>query len=143
MPHEIEDLLGRVALGDRAAFSELYDRVSAKLYGVCLRVLKDRAAAEDALQETFVKVWRNADRYAANGLSPMTWLITIGRNTAIDALRARARGESTGGDIDEVVDLPAPGPTPEASAVAASEAARIGDCMKELPDDRRSGVRGA
>ena len=57
---EVERLLERVALRDRKAFSQLYDRTCAKLFGVCLRVLGDRAEAEDALQEVYVKVWRNA-----------------------------------------------------------------------------------
>ena len=89
---EIERLIAQVALGDRAAFEALYDRVSAKLFGVCLRVLDTRAAAEDAMQDSFVKIWNNADKYNANGLSPMTWLITIARNTSIDRLRARKKG---------------------------------------------------
>lgn len=141
---EIEDYIGKVALGDRQALSALYDRTSAKLFGVCLRVLKDRAAAEDALQEVYLKVWRNANRYASNGLSPMTWLITIARNTAIDALRARKRagqGAETGMEVAE--RIAAPGPTPEAAAVAAGEARRIGACMEELEEDRRAAVRGA
>lgn len=142
MLREIEELLGRVALEDRKALSLLYDRCAPKLFGVCLRVLKDRAAAEDALQDSFVKVWKNADRYAANGLSPMTWLITIARNTAIDSLRAQ-RKTGTGAALDEVLSMPAPGPTPEAAAVAASEAARIAGCMDALEEDRRDAVRGA
>ncbi|MCG6903745.1 MAG: sigma-70 family RNA polymerase sigma factor [Rhodobacter sp.] len=142
MSREIEELLGKVALEDRKALGQLYDRCSSKLFGVCLRVLKDRAAAEDAVQESFVKVWRNADRYAVNGLSPMTWLITIARNTAIDALRAQRRAGTSAG-LDEVLAMPAPGPSPEAAAVAASEASRIAGCMNELEDDRRAAVRGA
>ena len=142
MLEEIEKLIGQVALEDRRALSKLYDRTSAKLFGVCLRILKERTIAEDALQDTFVKIWRNADRYAANGLSPMTWLITIARNTAIDRARSRARsGQSAG--MDEVLALPAPGPTPEAAAVAAGEAKRIAGCMDELETDRRAAVRGA
>ena len=82
---EIEQLIARVALKDRAAFELLYDKVSAKLFGVCLRVLNKRTAAEDAMQDTFVKIWNNAGRYQSNGLSPMTWLITIARNTSIDS----------------------------------------------------------
>jgi RNA polymerase sigma-70 factor, ECF subfamily len=58
-------------------------------FGICLRVLGNRAEAEDALQDVFVKIWRNAERYQVNGLSPMTWLITIARNLSIDRLRAR------------------------------------------------------
>jgi RNA polymerase sigma-70 factor (ECF subfamily) len=137
---EIEILIARVALSDRKAFDALYDATAAKLLGVGLRVLQDRAGAEDALQESFVKIWRNADRYAVNGLSPMTWLITIARNTAIDRLRAR-RDPTTG--LRAAADLPAPGPTPEAVAIAGSEAARLGTCLGELPDDRRAAVRGA
>lgn len=136
---DIEALIARVALGERNAFSKLYDLTSAKLLGVCLRVLNDRAAAEDAMQDAYVKVWKNADRYQANGLSPMTWLITIARNTAIDRLRKRRPAA----DVDALADtLPATGVSPEGSAIAASEARRITRCMQELPEDRREAVRG-
>jgi RNA polymerase sigma-70 factor (ECF subfamily) len=137
---EVEQLILRSGLGDREAFSRLYDATSAKLFGICLRVLKDRAAAEDALQDSFVKIWNHASRYGANGLSPMTWLITIARNTAIDRLRARRRQ----GDTAELTDThQARGPGPEQSAVAASEARRIAACLDELEADRRDAVRGA
>ncbi|MDF1729014.1 MAG: sigma-70 family RNA polymerase sigma factor [Sulfitobacter sp.] len=139
--NEIEQLIARVALKDRAAFEALYDATSAKLFGVCLRVLNKRAAAEDAMQDTYVKVWNNADRYQSNGLSPMTWLITIARNTSIDRLRARRKGHQ---DIDSPgLALTAPGPSPEASAVAASEAARLSACLDELEQDRAAAIRGA
>ena len=111
---EIENLIARVALKDRAAFDQLYDRVSAKLFGVCLRVLNKRAAAEDAMQDSFVKIWNNADKYNANGLSPMTWLITIARNTSIDRLRARKKGHqdvNTPG-FELVSPVPRPNNTP-------------------------------
>lgn len=137
---EIEEMISRIALGDRAAFSRLYDCTSAKLFGICLRVLKDRASAEDVLQDTFIKVWRYADRYTSNGVSPMTWLATIARNTAIDRLRARREGE----DIDNVADrLTASGPTPEQSAIASGEAGRIVDCLGQLEDPKDKAVRGA
>ncbi|MFT6676355.1 MAG: RNA polymerase sigma-70 factor (ECF subfamily) [Sulfitobacter sp.] len=138
---EIENLIARVALKDRAAFELLYDRVSAKLFGVCLRVLSKRAAAEDAMQDTFVKIWNNADRYQTNGLSPMTWLITIARNTSIDRLRKRRKGHQ---DIDTPgLELAAPGPSPEQSAIAASEASQLIDCLDTLEADRAAAVRGA
>ena len=138
---EIEDLIARVALKDRAAFEMLYDRVSAKLFGVSLRVLNKRAAAEDAMQDTFVKIWNNADRYRSNGLSPMTWLITIARNTAIDRVRARKKGHQ---DIDSPgIELIAPGPSPEQYAVASSEAAKLSHCLDTLEADRGAAIRGA
>lgn len=138
---EIEALIGRVALNDRSAFDLLYDATSGKLFGVCLRVLDNRAAAEDAMQDSYVKIWRHAGRYEANGLSPMTWLITIARNTAIDRLRATRSGHQ---DIDTPgLEIAASGPTPEQSAVATSEAQRLIGCLDELAEDRGSAVRGA
>ena len=137
---DIEDLIARVALGDRAAFSALYDATSAKLFGVVLRVLADRASAEDAVQDAYMKIWRHAGRYSANGLSPMTWMITIARNTAIDRLRQTRPGV----DLDDVADhLTAPGPNPEQSAVAAGEARRIAACLDALDSDKGAAVRGA
>ena len=139
-PSDIEAAILRVSLGDRAAFSSLYDATSAKLFGVCLRVLDDRAEAEDVLQDVFVKVWHKASLYKANGYSPMTWLITLARNTAIDRLRARKTGSV---DIDDVHDLSDGSPTPEAEAIASSEKERLLDCLRELDPDRSDAVRRA
>ena len=138
---EIEDLIARMALKDRAAFRNVYSRTSAKLFGVVLRVLDDRAEAEDVLQDVYVKVWNNADRYRANGLSPMTWLITIARNTSIDRLRARKKGHQ---DVNTPgFELVSPGPTPEQYAVASSEASRLSGCLDTLEEDRGKAIRGA
>ena len=137
---DVENMIAQVGLGDRAAFSSLYDATSAKLFGVCLRILNDRAEAEDVLQDAFVRIWQKAGSYTANGYSPMTWLITLTRNLAIDRLRARKGGSV---DIDEVHDLADAGPTPEAAAVASSERAKIDGCLNELEPDRALAVRGA
>lgn len=137
---DIEALIQKVGLRDRAAFSALYDATSAKLFGVCLRVLNNRAEAEDALQDAFVKVWHKADRYGVTGHSPMTWLITLARNTAIDKLRARKQGSV---DIDEVHDLSDAAPTPEAAAIASSEKMRLDACLDTLDPDRAAAVRSA
>src|SRR5579875_4045071 len=84
--------LGAVANGDRAALKIVYRQTSAKLMGVCLRILGDRSEAEDVLQETYVTVWSRAGAYDPDrGLSPITWLATIARNKAIDRLRSSAR----------------------------------------------------
>ncbi len=139
-PTDIETMIGRIALGDRLAFSSLYDATSAKLFGICLRVLNNRAEAEDALQEIFVKIWRNAGKYQVNGLSPMSWLITIARNHAIDRLRSR---RAAGGTMDEVAELADAAPGPEALAIASSEAGRIADCLGQLEPDRSDAVRRA
>lgn len=118
----------------------LYDATSAKLFGVCLRILKDRHDAEDALQEVFVRIWQKAGSYAVNGYSPMTWLITLARNLAIDKLRARKS------PLESIEDVPEPrdsGPTPEAAIIAQSEGARLTACFEELDTARAQAIRGA
>jgi len=135
---EIEAHIARCSLGDREAFAALYQATSAKLFGVCLRVLNSRDEAEDALQDIYVKIWRNAGRYQAGGYSPMTWLITIARNHAIDRLRAR---RAQGGEIEEA-ELVADGrPGPEALAIASAERGRLVGCLSELPEDRAQAVQ--
>jgi RNA polymerase sigma factor (sigma-70 family) len=140
-PQDIEALLARVALRDRAAFEALYDATSARLMAVALSILKTRPAAEDAMQDSFVKVWTHAGRYQANGLSPMTWLITIVRNSAIDRLRRQKGDGSDIGELEAVLASADPGP--ERHAIAASDAARLRACFDELPEDRAGAIRGA
>nr|WP_309501862.1 sigma-70 family RNA polymerase sigma factor [uncultured Roseovarius sp.] len=139
-PDAVEEQIARTATGDRAAFGVLYSATSAKLFGVALRVLNDRSEAEEVLQEVYVKVWHNADRYRANGLSPMTWLITIARNSAIDRLRKRREGQA-GLDAAEAVADAAPGP--EALVVQGSEREKLVGCFAELEEGRAAAVRRA
>lgn len=137
---EIEDMMARIQLRDRNALAALYDATSAKLFGVCLRVLKDRSEAEDVLHDVYVRVWQKADSYAVTGHSPMTWLITVARNMSIDRLRKRR--PETGHD-DAMTLVADSGPGPEAAAIASSERARIEACMGELQSDRADAVRAA
>jgi len=136
----IEKLIGKVSLGDRAAFSELYDATSGKLFAVCLKVLKNRSEAEDALQDVYLRVWNKADRYAVTGHSPMTWLITVARNLAIDRLRARKPANV---DLESAGELREKSPGPEAASIAISELRRINACFEELPKNRADAVRAA
>src|SRR3954467_3295730 len=105
---DIADLIARCAMRDRAAFRTLYERTSAKLFGVVLRILKDRSEAEEAIQEIYVKVWQRADRYVAGNYSPISWLVAVARNHSLDILRAR-RPVST--DIDAALEVPDAGPS--------------------------------
>ncbi|WP_101067973.1 sigma-70 family RNA polymerase sigma factor [Roseovarius salinarum] len=139
-PEEIESLLSRVATGDRGAFRQLYRHTSAKLFGIALRILSDRAEAEDALQDIFVKVWDNAGRYQANGLSPMTWLITLARNHAIDRLRRRRAGQ---GGLDEAAELADDRPGPEGQVMRTAQRDRLVACFEELEAARAEAVRRA
>lgn len=137
---DIEELIGKIALGDRSALAALYDATSGKLFSICLRVLRNRSEAEDAVQEVYLRIWAKADRYAVTGHSPMTWLITVARNLSIDRLRAK---KSSYVNLDSVGELVENRPGPEATSIAASEQRRISACFEELPSDRADAVRAA
>lgn len=139
-PQDITKLIVRVSIKDRDAFDQLYRHTSAKLFGVCLRVLSDRGEAEEALQEVFVKIWTKADRFAISDLSPISWLVAVARNHAIDRLRSRRPASA---DIDAALDVADPAPGPEARAVSGGENDRVYRCLDELEQDRAAAVRGA
>ncbi|AUH66761.1 sigma-70 family RNA polymerase sigma factor [Paracoccus zhejiangensis] len=135
---ELQELLARVALRDRAAFRQLYQIASPKLFGICLRILKDQAEAEDVLQEVFIKIWHNADRYASQVASPQAWMNAVTRNLAIDNLRRR---RPSGGDLDAAERLAEDSPGPEDAAVLRSEGRRIEACLAELEPSRAEALR--
>lgn len=137
---DIADLIARCALRDRSAFQALYGRTSSKLFGVTLRILRDRSQAEDALQEVYVKIWQRADRYVPGAYSPISWLVAVARNHALDMLRAR-KPESD--DLDLAMDIADAGPNPEQAEAARGERQRIEDCLGRLEPDRAAAVRGA
>lgn len=137
---DIENMIHRVAMHDRMAFENLYSATSAKLFGIILRVLKDRAATEEVLQDVYLRLWQGgAETFATGKASPISWLATIARNRAIDQLR-RTRPSRPLEDAPEMVE---PGMGPEALAVASSERAQIHACLDELEPDRAAAVRGA
>ena len=89
MQTELVWLLGAVANGDEAAFERLYAATRAKLYGVLLRILGSPALAEEVMRETYVKVWKMAGQFDPEIASPITWMVTMARNRAIDIVRKR------------------------------------------------------
>ncbi|MBQ9353927.1 MULTISPECIES: sigma-70 family RNA polymerase sigma factor [Phyllobacterium] len=139
-PEGISELISRVALRDRSAFDKLYTSTSAKLFGVCLRILGNRSEAEDALQDIFVKIWNKADRFAVADTSPISWLVAIARNHSIDVLRARKPATA---ELEKAVGLAEPSLNPEQSAIASGETKRINECLDQLDSDRAAAVRGA
>lgn len=139
MDDPIAELIARCAAADRVAFREVYRASSAKLMGVLLRILGERAEAEDALQEVYTRVWLRAGRYDPTKGRGMTWLVAIARNLAIDRLRARPQTAS-----DAALDTVADGaPRAEVRLVAQGEARRVADCFATLEPDRAEAVRGA
>lgn len=116
--------LDLIAQGDRGALRDLYEATSARLLGVVFRILADRSESEDVLQEVYLVVWRQADRFDPTRASAMTWLITIARNRAIDRLRERSRRPRTE-EIDAGERTPCPAPSPLAALQLSDESRRV------------------
>ncbi|MBX3619566.1 MAG: sigma-70 family RNA polymerase sigma factor [Rhizobacter sp.] len=146
---ELSQLLARSGLGDRAAFARLYERTSAHLFAVILRINRDTAQAEDLLQEVYVNVWRAAQSFDAAQSQPLTWLTSIARHRAIDSLRRRQTepqtqpaplphdGEEERNVYDDVADG---GPGPLALLSQASDARALARCMDGLSAQQRQSV---
>ncbi len=128
--------------GDRSAFRTVYEATSAKLFGVCLRILPDRQTAEDVLQDTYVTVWRKAASFDASRASPITWLVTIARNRAIDRLRSAAPMRNAA-PVEDAHDLADAGPLASETVEQADEAARLNGCLETLEDKARAVIRTA
>ena len=137
-----EALLGQVALGNRAAFETLYRDTSSRLFGICVRVLSQRAEAEEVLQEVYTSVWRKAGQFDATRASAMSWLSMMARNKSIDRLRAMpARSARTPIELaDEIED---PGASPAQQAETLTERARLENCLQQLEPKRHSLIRAA
>lgn len=147
----LQELLARTADGDHAAFAAMYERTHAHLFGLALRMLGREHAAEDALQEAFVSIWKSAASYRSNvggqEVQPMTWLIAVVRNKALDALRSRARrketelpdGELLADSGGEPVFVQA-APSAMELLSQASQALRIESCLGGLDGSHRQSL---
>jgi RNA polymerase sigma-70 factor (ECF subfamily) len=139
-------LLAAAGRGDENAFAELYALTSPKLFAILLRIMKTREWAEDALQDCYLRIWQNAERYTPERGSPMAWLATIARYRALDLLRARRPGHETGGvepvdeDFGDNAHAPVHDQAPDDYAAEAEGLARLDDCMRELPAEQRNAV---
>jgi RNA polymerase sigma-70 factor (ECF subfamily) len=132
---EIDDLLRSVARGDRSAFRLLYDRVAPKLFGIALKVCRDRTMAEDVLQEAFTDIWRKAGDFDPRRGRSGAWLAVITRNRAIDAIRRQGRGilgATTGSepDLDTTAD-------PALTGDGGVEHLTLVDCLNRLETRQR------
>ena len=137
---ELRGLLGQVVARDSAALKELYERTSAKLYGICLRLLRDEAEAQDVLQEVYVTVWNKAISYDPARASAITWLATLARNRSIDRLRRR-RAPTDG--LENALEIADERPSSLDVLEQAEDALRLQRCLEQLEEKARSAIRAA
>ena len=136
---DLEQLLSRVALGDRTAFRRLYDATAPSLLGVALRIVRHRERAEEVLQDAIVNAWNRAAGYQAALSQPMTWLTAIVRNRALDALRSESRhgADSLTDDEDAMLDIEDERPGPMALLTQAADALAIRACLETIDGSQR------
>ncbi len=134
--------LGRIPGGDRAALQTVYRLTSAKLFGVALRILGERSEAEDVLQEVYVTVWRKAADFDPSRASPMTWLIAIARNRAIDRLRASRQSRAMA-PIEAAAEVADSGIGADGALEMSQDNARLHGCLDGLAAHERNALRGA
>ncbi len=133
--------LAAIADGDRTAMADLYRRTSGKLFGICLRLLGSEAEAEEALQETYVTVWRKAAMFDSAKASAITWLAVLARNKAID--RVRLRKPRPDGGLDEASEIADPGASALDLLEDAQESHRLAGCLGELEPRTGDMIRAA
>ncbi|HKY64249.1 MAG TPA: sigma-70 family RNA polymerase sigma factor [bacterium] len=135
MPATAEQL-ARCSRGEVAAFSDLYQASAPHLFALALRILSKKEWAEEVLQEAFTKIWTRSSDYDIAKGSPLTWMGTIVRNTAIDRLRRNRREMPL--DLEPLLGvLKDEGPGPQERAAQSLESEALGRCLEELSEEQR------
>ena len=135
MQTELVWLVSAVAKGDEAAFERLYVETRAKLYGVLLRILGRPALAEEVMQETYLKVWTMAHKFDPTIASPITWMVAMARNRAIDIVRKR--GDVSIEDEPEALEVASEAPPPLARREMTEELKRLLACLGKLDPEKQ------
>ncbi len=136
---DLAALLKRSARGDEAAFASLYDATSARVHGLVLRVVRDRAQSEEVTQEVFLEVWRQASRYEESRGSALSWLMTIAHRKAVDRVRSAEAASRRDVAYEQHNQVPDHDVTAEA-AHASLEARRVRSALAHLTDVQREAI---
>ena len=134
-PAELVWLMAAVAKGDQAAFERLYAATRAKLYGVALRILRRSDLADEVIQETYLKIWHNAGSFDPKLATPITWMVAIARNRALDLIRKK--GETSIEDEPAAMEAAGEEPNPLARREMTEELKRLLECVGRLEPDRQ------
>lgn len=135
-------LVPRVAQGDERALEELYAATSGRVFGLALRILRDRPSAEEAVVDVYAQVWRQAERYDASKGSVASWITTLARTRSIDLSRIQRRRTQRDTDVTpELADtLCDPGAGPAVAAAGGDHADRVRAALERLPREQRVAV---
>ena len=136
---DLAELLRRSGRGDEVAFAALYDEMSARVYGLALRVVRDPSQAEEVTQEAMMELWRTASRFDSGRGSPVSWILTIVHRKAVDRVRsaeASSRRDTTYHQENAAVDHDS---TAEA-AQASMEARRVRQALHSLTEVQREAL---
>lgn len=135
-------LMQRLAHQDERAMSEAYDRFSSVIYSIACRVLRPGQEAEDVVQEVFIKIWKQANRYQSDSGTPLGWIITMTRNQAIDKLRSLQRRsailQDTYDEMPEVAESTAH--SGSHSLVNDEKKKLVQVALKTLPQDQKKAI---
>lgn len=137
---DLDALLHATSTGDLQAFETLYGRTSAKLYGICLRLLGNEAEAQEVLQDTYVRVWQRSATFDRSKSSPITWLAVVARNNSIDRLRQRRPFEEGVETAESIADQ---SPSAIEAIEVKQEAERLARCLEELEQHAQDAIRSA
>jgi len=141
------NLMQRIAARDAAALAELYDRHSRRVFGLILRIVRDRSEAEEILQEAFMRVWKRAEIYDGQMGGPLPWIVRVARNCAIDRLRARRLRAAVNAPAIDLAAVESPTSsgiqTPEAAVLDAERREKVTDALAGLPAEQRQLIEAA
>jgi RNA polymerase sigma-70 factor (ECF subfamily) len=136
----LDSWLRAAARGDEAAFSKIYQATSSRVFGLALKILRDRAAAEDVTCEVFTQLWRKSADFDPVKGSSVSWILTMARTRAIDRLRSAGRLASREGAIDAAWEVQAPGADPEQQNLDEERAKFVRKALAALPAEQREAI---
>ncbi len=139
----LAELVDRAARGEVAAFGELYDATSHRVFGLTLKILEDRSAAEEATLEAYTYLWRNSFRYDPRRGSVIQWVLTVARSKALDQLRATVRRKARERPLEAVAGVQDPAPGPEDVSSKAEQCVRVRQALALLPREQREAIETA
>jgi RNA polymerase sigma-70 factor (ECF subfamily) len=134
--NDLMTLLLKVAEGDQSAFTTFYEVTSKSVFGLLLRILNDRASAEEVLLDVYTQAWRQARNYDNRRGTPVAWLTTIARSRAIDRLRS-GRHDQNKEDLDQAGQLSAQAPSPEDNSVLAERQKIVRKAIESLTPEQK------